>query len=156
MYQVNVGIKKSPPQPPPPPPCGTIVGHCLGEQDGVKRLFGRLREECEEKDPTKRPWNDWIWILKETWRLITHRAMLRRANRLCQPGGASTTPSNWSCSLQRLEGLNRTRWREHCRRACRRQRPGGFPTPQGVVLGGLGDAIQTVLPHDGASDFGAS
>jgi hypothetical protein len=32
----------------------------LGEQDGVTRLFGRLREECEETDPKKRPWNDWI------------------------------------------------------------------------------------------------
>jgi hypothetical protein len=57
----------------------------LGEQDGVTRLFGRLREECEETDPKKRPWND--WILEETWRLIAHRAMLRRAGRLCQTGG---------------------------------------------------------------------
>ncbi len=57
----------------------------LGEQDEVTRLFGRLREECEEKDPTKRPWND--WISQETWRLIAHRAMLRRTNRLCQTGG---------------------------------------------------------------------
>ncbi len=78
----------------------------------------------------------------------------------CQPpvpnGGASATPSNWGCSLQRLEGSNRTRWQEHCRQACRRQGPGGFPTPQGVVLSDLGDTIQTVLPHDGASDFGVS
>ena len=42
----------------------------LGEQDGVTQIFGRLREECEEKDPTKRPWNN--WISKETWRLIAH------------------------------------------------------------------------------------
>ncbi len=32
----------------------------LWEQDGVARLFGKLREECEETDPKKRPWNDWI------------------------------------------------------------------------------------------------
>ena len=57
----------------------------LGEQDEVTRLLGRLREECKEKDPTKRPWND--WISKETWRLIAHRAMLRCTNRLCQTGG---------------------------------------------------------------------
>ena len=57
----------------------------LGEQDGVTQLFGRLKEECEEKDPTKRLWNN--WILKETWRLIAHQAMLCRANRLCQTGG---------------------------------------------------------------------
>ncbi len=42
----------------------------LGEQDGVTRLFGRLREECEETDPKKRPWNN--WISEETWRLIAH------------------------------------------------------------------------------------
>jgi hypothetical protein len=57
----------------------------LGEQDEVTRLFGRLREECQEKDPTKRPWNN--WISKETWRLIPQRAMLRRTNHLCQTGG---------------------------------------------------------------------
>ena len=56
-------------------------------------------------------------------------------------GGASTTPSNWICSLQQSEGLNCTRQREHRRRACERQRPGGFPTPKGVVSGSLGDAI---------------
>jgi len=57
----------------------------LGEQDGVTRLFGKLREECEETDPKKRPRND--WISEETWRLIAHQAMLRRAGRLCQTGG---------------------------------------------------------------------
>jgi len=71
-------------------------------------------------------------------------------------GGASTTPPYWSCSLQRSEGSNCTRRQEHCRQACRRQRLGGFLTPQGVVSSSLGDAIQTVLPHDGTSDFGAS
>jgi hypothetical protein len=57
----------------------------LGEQDGVTQLFGRLKEEYKEMDPKKRPWND--WISEETWRLIAHRAMLRRAGRLCQTGG---------------------------------------------------------------------
>jgi hypothetical protein len=57
----------------------------LGEQDGVTRLFGRLKEECEETDPKKWAWND--WISEETWRLIAHRAMLRRSGRLCQTGG---------------------------------------------------------------------
>ncbi len=57
----------------------------LGEQDGVTRLFGRLKEECKETDPKMRPWND--WILEETSRRIAHRAMFRRAGRLCQTGG---------------------------------------------------------------------
>jgi len=57
----------------------------LGEQDGVTRLFERLREECKENDLKQQPWND--WILEETWRLIAHRAMLRYAGRLCQMGG---------------------------------------------------------------------
>ena len=30
----------------------------LAKQDGVTRLFGRLREECKEMDPKKWPWND--------------------------------------------------------------------------------------------------
>ena len=71
-------------------------------------------------------------------------------------GGASATPPNWSCSSQRSEGSNHTRRREHRRQACGWQRPGSFPSPQGVVSGSLGDAILTVLPHDGMSDFGAS
>jgi hypothetical protein len=57
----------------------------LGEQDRVTQLFGKLREECKEADPMKRPWN--VWILAETWRLIAHRAMLRCTGRLCQTGG---------------------------------------------------------------------
>jgi hypothetical protein len=99
----------------------------LGEQDRVTRLFGSLREECKEADPTKRPWND--WILTETWRLIAHRAMLRRTGRLCQTRGASATPSNWKRSSQRSEGSDRKHWQEHCCQACERQRPGGFSTP---------------------------
>ena len=70
-------------------------------------------------------------------------------------GGASTTPPYWSCSLQRSEGSNCTRRQEHFCQACRRQRPGGFLTPQGVVSSSLRDAIQTMLPHNGTSDFGA-
>jgi hypothetical protein len=57
----------------------------LGEQDEVTRLFGRLKEECKETNPKKQPWND--WISEETWRLIAHRAMLRRAGCLCRTGG---------------------------------------------------------------------
>jgi len=57
----------------------------LGEQDGVTRLFGKLKEECKETDPKQRPWND--WISEETWWLIAHQAMFRRASRLCQMGG---------------------------------------------------------------------
>jgi hypothetical protein len=57
----------------------------LGEQDRVTQLIGKLREECEEADPMKRPWNN--WILAETWRLIAHRAMLCCTGRLCQTGG---------------------------------------------------------------------
>jgi hypothetical protein len=36
-------------------------------------------------DPKKQPWNN--WISEETWWLIAHRVMLRRAGRLCQTGG---------------------------------------------------------------------
>ena len=68
-------------------------------------------------------------------------------------GGASAAPPNWSRSSQRSEGSHRTRRREHRRRACRWQRPGGVPPPQRVVSDSLRDAIQTVLSHDGASDF---
>ena len=68
-------------------------------------------------------------------------------------GGASTAPPNWSRSSQRPEESNRPRWQEHHRRACGWQRPGGVPPPQRMVSGSLGDAIQTVPSHDGASDF---
>jgi hypothetical protein len=108
----------------------------LGEQDRVTHLFGRLKEECKEAVPTKRPWND--WISAETWRLIAHRAMLRRTGRLCQTRGI-----NYTVKLE-----------PHRCRACGWQCPGGLPPPQRVVSGSHRDAVQTMLPHDGASDFG--
>jgi hypothetical protein len=70
-------------------------------------------------------------------------------------GGALTAPPNWSRSSQRSEGSNRTRRREHRHQACGWQRPGGFRHLKGWESGSLGDAIQTVLSHDGASDFRA-
>ncbi len=54
------------------------------EQDEQTRLFGDLRKTCEEDTPTRRKAND--WISEESWRLIAHRAMLRRTGRLCQMG----------------------------------------------------------------------
>jgi hypothetical protein len=55
------------------------------EQDEQTPLFGELRKTCEEETPTRRKQND--WILEEIWRLIAHRAMLRRTGRLSQTGG---------------------------------------------------------------------
>ncbi len=54
------------------------------EQDGQTSLFGELRKTCEEEAPPRRQQND--WISEESWRLIAHRAMLRRTGRLCQAG----------------------------------------------------------------------
>jgi len=125
----------------------------LGEHDGVTRLFGGLREECEETDSKKRPWNG--WISEEMWRLIAHRAMLRRAGRLCQTGGRR---------LHRQIGAAlRNDRRDQTARVGENiiaELAGGnvqeaFRHLKGWY-GSLGDAIQTVLPHDGTSDFGAS
>ncbi len=102
----------------------------LEEQDGVTQLYGRLKEECEETDPTveRLDLGRDVAANRSPSDAPPHRPPV--PNR-----GASATPPNWSCSLHRSEGSNRTRRREHCHRACGRQRPGGFPSPQGVVSG---------------------
>jgi hypothetical protein len=55
------------------------------EQDQLTRLLGELRNTCEENATQWRMKYD--WILEESWRLIAHRAMLRRTGHLCQTGG---------------------------------------------------------------------
>ena len=55
------------------------------EQDAQTLLFGELKETCEEEAKTRRTRDD--WISEESWRLIAHRAMLRRTGCLCQAGG---------------------------------------------------------------------
>jgi hypothetical protein len=54
------------------------------EQDVQTRLFGELKDTCVDTK-TQRTRND--WISEECWRLIAHRAMLRRTGRLCKAGG---------------------------------------------------------------------
>jgi hypothetical protein len=55
------------------------------EQDEQTRPFVELRKSCTEDALTQRKQNN--WISEESWRLITHRAMLRRTDCLCQTGG---------------------------------------------------------------------
>jgi hypothetical protein len=55
------------------------------EQDVQTCLFGELKDACVEDAKTRRTLDD--WISEESWRLIAHRAMLRRTGRLCQAGG---------------------------------------------------------------------
>ncbi len=55
------------------------------EQDAQTRLFGELWATCKDDVPTQRKPSN--WISEESWRLIAHRAMLRRTGCLCQMGG---------------------------------------------------------------------
>jgi hypothetical protein len=55
------------------------------ERDEQTCLFGELRKSCKEDALMWQKRND--WISEESWRLIPHRAMLRRTGRLCQTGG---------------------------------------------------------------------
>ncbi len=55
------------------------------EQDAQTRLFRELWATCEDDAPTQQKRSN--WISEESWRLITHRAMLRRTGCLCQTGG---------------------------------------------------------------------
>ncbi len=55
------------------------------EQDQLTCLFGKLQNTCEENATQLRMKYD--WISEESWRLIAHRAMLRRTGCLCQAGG---------------------------------------------------------------------
>ncbi len=55
------------------------------EQDAQTRVFGELRATCKDDVLTRCKRSN--WISEESWRLIAHRAMLRRTGRLCQTGG---------------------------------------------------------------------
>jgi hypothetical protein len=55
------------------------------EQDQQTHLFGELQKTCKVNTMMRRLKNG--WILEESWRLITHQAMLRRTGHLCQTGG---------------------------------------------------------------------
>ncbi len=57
----------------------------MEEQDAQTRQFGELQTTWEDDALTRRKRSD--WISEESWRLIAHRAMLRRTGRLCQTGG---------------------------------------------------------------------
>jgi hypothetical protein len=46
-----------------------------------------------EADPQSRGGNE--WISAETWRLISHRSMLRRTGKLCQTGGRRLRRKIW-------------------------------------------------------------
>jgi hypothetical protein len=69
------------------------------EQDAQTHLFGELRATCKDDAPTQRKRSD--WISEESWRLITHWAMLRRTGRVSN-GRALYATSNWCVALQGL------------------------------------------------------
>jgi hypothetical protein len=78
MAQAAEAIPPTPPDVPPaaPPSRGA------GQADTP--IWGFVKT-CKENKPARRKVSN--WILKESWRLIAHRAMLRRTGRLCQVGG---------------------------------------------------------------------
>ena len=65
-----------------------------GPHDELTQQFETLKIQCEKVDPNKRQGND--WITDETWRLISHRTMLRRTGKLCQTGGRKMQRQIWA------------------------------------------------------------
>ncbi len=55
------------------------------EQDEQTCLLGDLQKTCKENTPARQKGSN--WIMKESWWLIAHQAMLRLTGRLCQTGG---------------------------------------------------------------------
>jgi hypothetical protein len=76
------------------------------KQDVQTQLFGKLRATCEEDAPTRHTCSN--WITEESWRLIAHRAMLRRTGRLCQAGGRRM--HRQISALLRRDRAARTEW----------------------------------------------
>ena len=66
----------------------------IGPQDVLTQQFEALKLQCEKADPKRRQGND--WISNETWRLISHRTMLRRTGQLCQTGGRKMQRQIWA------------------------------------------------------------
>jgi hypothetical protein len=54
-------------------------------QDKLTHTFKALKLTCAKSNPQSRGVYEWISV--ETWRLISHRSMLRRTGKLCQAGG---------------------------------------------------------------------
>ena len=61
--------------------------------DELTHTFKALKLTCVEADPQSRGGNE--WISAETWRLISHRSMLRRTGKLCQTGGRRLRRKIW-------------------------------------------------------------
>jgi hypothetical protein len=61
--------------------------------DKLTYTFEALKLTCIEADPQSRGGNE--WISAETWRLISHRSMLRRTGKLCQTGGRRLRQKIW-------------------------------------------------------------
>ena len=65
-----------------------------GPHDELTHTFEALKLTCLEAEPTKRRGND--WISAETWRLISHRTMLRKTGKLCQIGARRMQRQIWA------------------------------------------------------------
>jgi hypothetical protein len=61
--------------------------------DELTHTFEALKLTCVEADPQSRGGNEWISV--ETWRLISHRSMLRRTGKLCLTGGRHLRRKIW-------------------------------------------------------------
>jgi hypothetical protein len=61
--------------------------------DKLTQTFKALKLTCVEANPQSRGGND--WISTETWRLISHRSMLRRTGKLCQTVGQRLRQEIW-------------------------------------------------------------
>jgi hypothetical protein len=70
--------------------------------DELTHIFKALKLTCVEANPQSRGGNE--WISAETWRLISHRSMLRRTGKLCQTGGRHLQQKIWDA----LRGDRRT------------------------------------------------
>jgi hypothetical protein len=65
--------------------------------DELTQQFEALKLQCEKADPKKRQGSN--WVSDETWRLISHRTMLRwtrRTGKLCQTGGQKMQWQIWA------------------------------------------------------------
>ncbi len=62
--------------------------------DELTRTFEALKLTCQEAEPTKQQGNN--WITAETWRLVSHRTMLRKTGKLCQIGARRMQWQIWA------------------------------------------------------------
>ena len=121
-----------------------------GPHDELTHTFEALKLTCKKAEPTKRRGHEWISV--ETWRLISHRSMLRRTGKLCQTGARRSRRQIWTAIRGDCHARTARVGKLIDAKLGGGGRSGSLPPSQGMVLGSIGDHHSSMPPDHGETD----